>query len=170
MNSLNLAPPSNVGFAPPATAGKLLIKPANKSVKALLEKVREIVRQHRSATQRNLIVQLNPVIRGWAMYHRHVVSKSHFTSVDAHIWRLLWKWAMRRHPTKGAGWVKNKYFRVEGNRTWVFTARSQTHGVTRLFRAATVPIVRHVKIRGQANPFDPTWSSYFARRRAATDD
>ncbi|MGA9911174.1 MAG: group II intron maturase-specific domain-containing protein, partial [Paraburkholderia sp.] len=37
--------------------------------------------QHRSATQRNLIVQLNPVIRGWAMYHRHVVSKSHFTSV-----------------------------------------------------------------------------------------
>ncbi|WP_042292181.1 group II intron reverse transcriptase/maturase, partial [Paraburkholderia mimosarum] len=55
-------------------AGKLLIKPANQSVKALLDKVREIVRQHRSATQRNLIVQLNPVIRGWAMYHRHVVS------------------------------------------------------------------------------------------------
>jgi len=151
-------------------AGKLLIKPANKSVKALLDKVREIVRQHRSATQRNLIVQLNPVIRGWAMYHRHVVSKSHFTSVDAHIWHLLWKWAMRRHPTKGAGWVKNKYFHVEGNRTWAFTARSQVHGVTRLFRAATVPIVRHVKVRGQANPFDPTWSSYFAHRRAATDD
>ncbi|NMM04621.1 group II intron reverse transcriptase/maturase, partial [Paraburkholderia sp. RP-4-7] len=81
--------------------GKLLIKPANKSVKALMEKVREIVRQHRSATQTNLILQLNPVIRGWAMYHRHVVSKSHFTSVDAHIWQLLWKWAMRRHPTKG---------------------------------------------------------------------
>ncbi|MGU7816104.1 group II intron maturase-specific domain-containing protein [Burkholderia sp. AW49-1] len=48
------------------------------------------------------------------MYHRHLVSKSPFTSVDAHIWRLLWKWAMRRHPTKGAGWAKNKYFRVGG--------------------------------------------------------
>lgn len=77
---------------------------------------------------------------------------------------------MRRHPTKGAGWVKNKYFHVEGNRTWAFTARSKVHGVTRLFRTATVPIVRHVKVRGQANPFDPTWTSYFARRRAATDD
>ncbi|WP_408531659.1 group II intron maturase-specific domain-containing protein [Paraburkholderia nemoris] len=47
--------------------GKLLIKPANKSVKALLEKVREIVRNNTSATQTNLILQLNPVIRGWAM-------------------------------------------------------------------------------------------------------
>ncbi len=77
---------------------------------------------------------------------------------------------MRRHPTKGTGWVKNKYFRVEGNRTWAFTARSQAQGITRLFRAAAVPIVRHVKIRGQANPFDPAWSSYFARRRTTTDD
>jgi RNA-directed DNA polymerase len=150
--------------------GKLLIKPANKSVKALMEKVREIVRRHRSATQTNLILQLNPVIRGWAMYHRHVVSKAHFTSIDAHIWQLLWKWALRRHPTKGTGWVKHKYFHVEGHRTWAFTARTKDRGVTRLFRAAMVPIVRHVKIRGQANPFDPAWSSYFARRRTATDE
>jgi len=149
--------------------GKLLIKPANKSVKALLEKVREIVRNNRSATQTNLILQLNPVIRGWAMYHRHVVSKSHFTSIDAHIWQLLWKWAMRRHPTKGTGWVKHKYFHVEGHRTWAFTARTKARGVIRLFRATMIPIVRHVKIRGQANPFDPAWSSYFARRRTATD-
>ncbi|MQT77282.1 group II intron reverse transcriptase/maturase, partial [Pseudomonas helleri] len=55
--------------------GKLLIKPANKSVKALLGKVREIVKNNKSATQANLILQLNPIIRGWAMYHRHVVSK-----------------------------------------------------------------------------------------------
>ncbi|NMM04598.1 group II intron reverse transcriptase/maturase [Paraburkholderia sp. RP-4-7] len=150
-------------------ADKLLIKPASKSVKALLEKVREIVRQHRSATQTNLILQLNPVIRGWAMYHRHVVSKSHFTSIDAHIWQLLWKWAMRRHPTKGTGWVKHKYFHVEGHRTWAFTARTKDRGVIRLFRATMIPIVRHVKIRGQANPFDPAWSPYFARRRTATD-
>jgi RNA-directed DNA polymerase len=155
-------------------AGKLLIKPANKSVKALLDKVREIVRQHRSATQRNLIVQLNPVIRGWAMYHRHVVSKAHFTSVDAHIWRLLWKWAMRRHPTKGTGWVKNKYFRVEGNRSWAFTARSQAHGVTRLFRAAAVPIVRHVAYFAEAGHafrlkpdrcFARSWTAGAQRRR-----
>lgn len=150
--------------------GKLLIKPANKNVKALLEKVREIVKQNRSATQTNLILQLNPVIRGWAMYHRHVVSKSCFTSIDAHIWQLLWKWAMRRHPNKGTGWVKHRYFRVEGHRTWAFTARTKDRGVIRLFRATMISIVRHVKIRGQANPFDPAWSSYFARRGGAIND
>ncbi|OHC40118.1 MAG: hypothetical protein A3J25_19285 [Pseudomonadales bacterium RIFCSPLOWO2_02_FULL_63_210] len=94
--------------------GKLLIKPANKSVKALLDKVREIVKSNKSATQANLILQLNPIIRGWAMYHRHVVSKSLFSSIDAQIWRLLWTWALRRHPNKGAGWVRQRYFHTAG--------------------------------------------------------
>lgn len=152
--------------------GKLLIKPANKSVKALLDKVREIIKTNKSATQTNLILQLNPVIRGWAMYHRHVVSKSRFSSIDAQIWRLLWKWAMRRHPTKGAGWVRQKYFHTEGSQNWGFAVETKVNGSTqrlRLFRASTIPIVRHVKIRGMANPFDPAWLSYFARRRAAKD-
>lgn len=149
--------------------GKLLIKPARKSEQSLLAKVREIVVKNWSATQENLILQLNPVIRGWGMYHRHAVSKSRFTAIDAHIWRLLWKWAVRRHPTKGTGWVRRRYFRTEGNRTWVFASEIQVNGHVRrlrLFRAATIPIVRHVKIRGMANAFDPRWSSYFARRRA----
>lgn len=152
--------------------GKLLIKPANKSVKALLDKVREIVKSNKSATQANLILQLNPIIRGWAMYHRHVVSKSLFSSIDAQIWRLLWTWALRRHPNKGAGWVRQRYFHTAGYQNWVFAAQTKAGGIVQrrwLFRASTISIVRHVKIRGAANPFDPTWSSYFARRRAAMD-
>lgn len=151
--------------------GKLLIKPATKSEKALLEKVRTIVKKNWTATQTNLILQLNPVVRGWGMYHRHVVSKGRFTSIDAQIWRLLWRWAMRRHPSKGTGWIRQKYFHAEGNRMWVFAAVTKVNGFVqrqRLFRTATIPIVRHVKIRGKANPFDPAWMSYFARRRAAT--
>jgi len=44
--------------------GELLIKPAAKSEKALLEKVRKIVKKYWTATQENLILQLNPVLRG----------------------------------------------------------------------------------------------------------
>lgn len=152
--------------------GKLLIKPASKSVKSLMDKVREIVNGNKSSTQANLILQLNPVIRGWAMYHRHVVSKSRFSSIDAYIWQLLWKWAMRRHPMKGARWVRQRYFHAEGNRNWVFAAKDKVKGSIqrhRLFRASTIPIVRHVKIRSKANPFDPAWTSYFAHRQAATN-
>ena len=33
-----------------------------------------------------------------------------------------------------------------------------------LFHAASVPIRRHVKIKGAANPYDPVWADYFAQR------
>jgi len=151
-------------------AEKLLIKPARRSVKALMDKVREIVKTNKGATQADLIRQLNPVIRGWAMYHRHVVSKSCFSSIDSQIWQLLWQWAMRRHPMKGARWVRRKYFHSEGNHYWIFATMDKVDGYyqwLRLFRATTISIVRHAKIRSAANPFDSAWEPYFAHRRAA---
>jgi RNA-directed DNA polymerase len=152
--------------------GKLLIKPARKSVKALLDKVREIIKGSASVTQEALIQKPNPVIRGWAMYHRHVVAKASFSSIDSHIWQMLWKWASRRHPMKGARWVRNRYFRADGHRSWDFATKGQADTNTsgcRLFRAMTVPITRHVKIRGLANPFDPVWTTYFVHRRMTKD-
>ena len=148
--------------------GKLLIKPAKKSVKSLFNKVRAIVKHHANATQSVVIQRLNPVIRGWAMYHRHIVAKAVFSSVDWHIWKLLWKWALRRHPTKGARWVRNRYFHTVGQFSWDFATDSSVGGTKyrlRLFRAATVSITKHVKVQALANPFDPAWRSYFIHRR-----
>lgn len=148
--------------------GKLLIKPAKKSIKSLTEKVGAIIKDNASATQEALIRQLNPVIRGWAQYHRHIVSKATFSSIDSHIRLRLWNWAKRRHPSKGARWVKQRYFRQNGYQGWDFATKGSTEGVPhglQLFRATTVAIRRHVKIRGLANPFDPAWDTYFARRR-----
>jgi RNA-directed DNA polymerase len=96
------------------------------------------------------------------MYHRHVVAKASFSSIDSHIWQMLWKWARRRHPTKGARWVRNRYFRADGHRSWDFATKASW-----LFRVITIPISRHVKIQAMANPFDPVWATYFARRRIA---
>ena len=148
---------------------KLLIKPAKKSIKSLLDKVRNIIKGNASATQKALIHQLNPVIRGWAMYHRHVVAKAAFSWVDRHIWQMLWKWARRRHPTKGARWVRKRYFHQCGTRAWEFAAKSAlglATGGTHLVRAATIPIKRHIKIKGSAHPYDPVWGDYLTRRRA----
>lgn len=148
---------------------KLLIKPAKKSVKALLEKAREIIKKHASATQVTVIRLLNPIIRGWATYHRHAVAKASFTKVDHHLWHLLWRWARRRHPAKGAKWVLRKYFHRDGGLAWAFAAKGPDDGQSsrlRLFRAMTIPITRHVKIRAQANPYDASWKPYFERRHA----
>jgi len=65
--------------------GKLLIKPANKSVKALLDKVREIVKKNKSATQANLVLQLNPIIR--CVFHATwtLIPRSFGQSFHAHL-------------------------------------------------------------------------------------
>jgi RNA-directed DNA polymerase len=81
--------------------GKLLIKPSAKSIRVLLRKVRVVIKANKSAAAGTFICQLNPFIRGWAMYHRHVVSAKVFQSVDHAIFQALWRWAKRRHPNKG---------------------------------------------------------------------
>ena len=59
--------------------GKLLIKPSKKNVKAFLDKVRNAIKDNKAAKQVNLIKMLNPIIRGWANYHRTVNAKETFT-------------------------------------------------------------------------------------------
>ena len=90
------------------------MKPSKANVKAHLEKIREIIKANKTAKQASLIRLLNPVLRGWANYHSHVVAKKAFDRVDHEVWSMLWRWAVRRHPKKGARWVKIKYFKTKG--------------------------------------------------------
>jgi hypothetical protein len=60
--------------------GKIIITPSKKNVAAFLDKTRRIIKGNAQATAGNLIMQLNPIIRGWANYHRHVASKQTFVS------------------------------------------------------------------------------------------
>ena len=148
--------------------GKLLMKPSKANVKAHLDKIREVIKGNKTAKQANLIRLLNPALRGWANYHRHVVAKETFARVDATIWSMLWRWAARRHSTKSAQWVKEKYFKTRGARNWVFAATENQEDGTRrehiLLRESDTPIRRHVKIRASANPHDPKWEPYFESR------
>lgn len=147
---------------------KLLIKPSKANVKAHLAHIREIIKAHGAAKQANLIRMLNPVIRGWANYHSHAVAKASFARNDHMIWSMLWRWAVRRHPNKNARWIKGRYFKVRGTRHWVFSdTEKQEDGTFKeltLLLESDTPIVRHVKIKAQANPYDPDWESYFETR------
>lgn len=148
--------------------GKLICKPAKSSIKALLDKIRQIIKRNATAKTEDLIQQLNPVIRGWANYHRHSCAKRTFSSISNDIFKLLWQWARKRHPKKSAKWVKRKYFRSQGLRNWVFSAclidnEGKSSNVD-LFEISHVPIKRHVKIRAQATPYDPASQDYFKER------
>jgi RNA-directed DNA polymerase len=151
--------------------GKLLIKPSKKNVKTFLDGIRRTIKAAQGVSAADLIDQLNPKIRGWANYHRHVVSKRTFGCVDHSIFSSLWKWARRRHPNKSPRWFKPKYFAQRGNRDWSFFGETcddegQTNKVW-LHYAKSTPIKRHVKVKGEANPYDPTYETYFEEREGA---
>lgn len=147
---------------------KFIITPSKNSVKGIVAKTRKIIKSHLGSTTAKMLQELNPVIRGWANYHRHVCSKKTFRYVDSCIFKNLWNWAKRRHLSKKVRWIIPRYFRSIGNRQWCFFATQKTEGgdtnIIDLFYMSTVKIVRHIKIRGLANPYDEVWQEYFYRR------
>lgn len=143
--------------------GKLLIKPSKHTIRRFIGRVRQIIRDNRHSPAGLLITKLNPVIRGWAMYHRHVVSKAIFYSLHHEIVISLLRWARWRHRNKGGRWRKRKYFKQVGFDNWVFFGvyKGKEH---QLFNIGKLPIKRHIAIRAAANPFDPAWEVYFEKR------
>ncbi|HMV55078.1 MAG TPA: group II intron reverse transcriptase/maturase [Rhodocyclaceae bacterium] len=146
----------------------IIITPSKKNVQAFKTKVKSIFAEQRTAKQETLILKLNPVVRGWANYHRTVNASKTFAAIDAWLWQKTWQWARRRHPNKSAGWTKVKYFGRIGARNWVFASRTTDSDGGRKFRslvqASDTKIRRYTKIKGEANPFDPQWETYFEDR------
>ena len=148
--------------------GKLLITPSKKNVHTFLESIRKVVGENKQATAGNLIAQLNPKIRGWANYHRHVVSKETYAKVDHAIFCALWQWSKRRHPKKPITWIKKKYFTSIEGQNWVFhgeiLGQEGAFQPLQLFKAKSIAIERHVKIQNAANPYALEWETYFEKR------
>ncbi len=148
--------------------GKLLIKPSKKNVKTFLDGIRKTIKAALGMSAADLIHKLNPKIRGWANYHRHVVSTRTFARVDHNIFSSLWRWARRRHPNKTTRWCKQKYFALRRGRDWSFfgeTCDDEGQPIQAwLHHARSIPIQRHVKVKGDANPYDPAYELYFEQR------
>jgi RNA-directed DNA polymerase len=148
--------------------GKLLIKPSKKNIKSFLARIRETIKQNATTEAGKLIERLNPMIRGWANYHRHVVSKVAFEFIDSAIFKCLRQWAKRRHPNKPLSWIRKKYYVSDGGSNWFFSGTIKKPdgrlNKVHLVRAAKVPIKRHIKIKAEANPYDSAWETYFERR------
>jgi RNA-directed DNA polymerase len=148
--------------------GKLLIKPSAQSLKTVLRKVRGLLKANQSAAAGTRIGHLNPLIRGWAMSHRHVVSAKGGPSVDHAIFQARWRWAKRRPPNTGVRWVKARSCHTLGDRQWVFSGevRGPTGHpqVVQLCTAHTLPSTRQTKMASRVNPYDPPWEVYREKR------
>ncbi|HEY9865718.1 MAG TPA: group II intron reverse transcriptase/maturase [Candidatus Obscuribacterales bacterium] len=134
-----------------------LITPSKAKIKTHLIKIAEVIDTHKTAPQAALISKLNPIIRGWSNYYSTVVSKATFSKVDTLTYDKLRAWAR----TRGKGSInKDKYWRTVGDKDWCFS----TEDGLELLTHNSTPIVRHIKVKGEASPFNGDWI-YWSKRR-----
>ncbi|EGE1753141.1 group II intron reverse transcriptase/maturase [Shigella flexneri] len=142
--------------------GKLLIKPSKHNLKMFLNKIRATIEGNKTAKTDTLIKRLNPLIRGWTNYHQHVVAAETFRYVNFQLWKKIWRWCLRRHPSRGKRWIRRKYF----DESWRLHSKDADGHRWVRYKASTIPIRRHIKIKSEANPYAPEWESYFEKRQA----
>jgi RNA-directed DNA polymerase len=141
---------------------KRQITPSRASLQALTAKVKALCKRTAGWTPAWLIDTLNPILRGWANDHRHVIGGETFAKLDNIVWRRLYRWARGRHSHKTGRWIAERYFPHQVGESWRFTDPVSGKQIIRLREAVKPP--RHIKVRGDANPCDPAWEAYFQHR------
>jgi RNA-directed DNA polymerase len=149
--------------------GKLLIKPSKKKVLDFCKRLGKEIKALNGTKQEDVIRKLNPILRGFANYYKGVVSKEIFGYISSRVWQYLWRWAKRRHPNKNTTWVRKAYFKTINGNKWTFACttsehRSMVDRIYSLYPIAYTPIERHVKVKGEASPDDPSLKEYWDKR------
>lgn len=158
-----------LGFNLRQYRGKLLIKPQKEKVLAFCKKIGKTISEMKARTQEDVITKLNPLLRGFANYYRGVVSKETFAYINYRVWCYLYVWAKRRHPNKSKTWVIKRYFHSYRGRQRVFMCkdigRRGKEATHTLYDIAGTPIIRHIKVKGNASPDDPSLREYWNNRK-----
>jgi RNA-directed DNA polymerase len=91
--------------------------PSAKSMKRVRERVRELTGRSRNGVKdvRELIADLNPVLRGWGNYFCTGNAARKFNQLDGHVWRRLHRFMVRRHgrhlePGRAAAWTRQWFW------------------------------------------------------------
>ena len=124
----------------------LLIKPMKENIKEVYSKLKGIFDNSYESGHDidTLIRRVNPVLRGWSNYYRHVVSKVAFSLMDTKVWGLTANWLKRKFPkTPKSTWYE-RFFRRVGGDKWVL--HDKRTGAS-IFKMGYVPIMRHIKVR-----------------------
>ena len=149
-----------------------LIKPSKESIQSFKNNLKEVFNELRGHNQASVIKKLNPIIRGWANYHKSAVSKEIYSKLDNYIYQKLVKWARRSHPKKSWGWISKRYwgeFCPGRNDRWIFgystKDKKDKHPSYYLEKMAWTKIQRHTLVSYKNSPDDPNLKEYWEKRR-----
>lgn len=156
---------------------KVKIQPARKSQERILEKIRNIIQNHRSVSSYDLIAMLRPVIIGWANYYKYCECKNVFHKLTHLIFQKIRAWVFRRDTRNGRLKVKGNYFPsgreyvFDGSRhqdNWILVGQKKfKKGIVKknfLPHMVWVKSIKHVKVLDTQSPY--SLDIYWAMRSA----
>jgi RNA-directed DNA polymerase len=144
--------------------GKLIIKPSKESIQSFKDKIKDTLKKNRGIPAHALIRILNPIIRGWANYHKGICSRVDFNKLGGFMFRQLYRWTKYQHGNKNRKWIFRRYFlNHHFSDNIVYDNKITTY---QLFRIGYIPIKYHIKIESKANLFLPEYDKYFVKRKA----
>lgn len=149
------------------TGWKLLTKPSKEAVQKHREKMKQEWEAAHGCTVQKILWRFNPIVRGWANYYRTGTAKETFTKLDNWMYQKEVRHGKRTHPHKPKKWRQQKYWgklNLDRQDRWVF---GDKHTGQHLLKYRWFPIERHILVKGNASPDDPTLRAYWERRNAA---
>jgi RNA-directed DNA polymerase len=84
-----------------ARSGDLYAYPRAKSVRHFKDQIRRLTRRKAPLTTKELIEQINPVVRGWGHYYKAAHVRGLFHQLDGWIVRRLWSQRFKRWRCRG---------------------------------------------------------------------
>jgi RNA-directed DNA polymerase len=149
------------------TGWKLLTKPSKEAVQKHRDKMKQEWEAVRGWNIQKILWKLNPIIRGWANYHRTGTAKETFNKLDNWMFYKEVRHVQRTHPHKPKKWQQRKYWgrlNLDRQDYWVF---GDKHTGQHLLKYRWFPIERHILVKGTASPDDPSLKDYWQKRNAA---
>ena len=145
---------------------KLLIKPSKDSVKKAKETIKNVFREMKGRPVGELIMKLNPIIRGIGNYWSSEVSKKVFGNLDHYTWIKTRKYLKNLHNHKPFKWIYKRYFKPDytgvSKDRWILTDPHNERN--QLFKMSWIPIVRHEVVKYRNSPDDASLREYFEKR------
>ena len=144
------------------------IIPSKNSCKNHQASIRSIIKKNKNSSQAQLILELNPVIRGWCNYYKFsdAQNRNIFPQQEHLVFQKLKAWGKYR-----CGNLKNarkKYFTKIRNRDWIFATREGDANPLRLLFHSDFDCssTKYVKVKSDKSPFDGNlidWSTRMGR-------
>ena len=103
------------------------------------------------------------MLKGWANYHRYVITGKAFEYVDNYVYSQLWRLLKKRHDGKPIRWLAKKYW-LRSREPWTFTVASNDKEYA-VFQTKSAATHRYRKIKSEANPYLKEYIMYFINRK-----